>query len=229
MIKKCPICGKEFNDPHHPKKIFCCEKCMRLGRRKDLTGKQFGYLTVLKRVGYSETSHSALWECKCKCGNIKIVLGNDLTYGHTKSCGCQKGKIIHGKGNTRLYRIYNNIKQRCYNSKNVWYKNYGNRGIKICNEWLSDFMNFYNWAINNGYKDDLTIDRIDVNGNYEPTNCRWATRQQQQNNRRLNHYFTYNNETHTGSEWARIIGVEPKFLYGRLRSHTFEDFIKQYI
>lgn len=191
----------------------------------DLTGKKFGNLTVIKRLNYSEPGHTFLWECKCDCGNITIVRGTNLKSGHTISCGCKKGKTIHNKWGTRLYRIYANMKQRCYNPKNVWYKNYGAREITICQEWLNDFMNFYKWAKTNGYSDNLTIDRIDVNGNYEPSNCRWVNKIIQQNNMRSNRHITYNNETHTIAEWARILKISSKFLSDRLRNNSFEHIV----
>jgi len=119
-------------------------------------------------------------------GNEVITTGNHLRTGHTKSCGCLNKKngeknpsYKHGKRKTRLYKIFYGMKQRCYNKKNPRYKNYGEKGIKICDEWLDNFMNFYSWAIENGYKDDLTIDRINNGGDYEPNNCRWLTRQAQ--------------------------------------------------
>ena len=200
-----------------------------MGKFIDLTGKYFGYLKVLKKCEYSETSHSYLWECQCECGNITKINGNNLKSGHTISCGCKKGKTIHNKYKTRLYKIYHNIKQRCNNSNNIWYKNYGARGIKICDEWLNDFITFYDWAINNGYKDNLTIDRIDVNGNYEPNNCRWATKKTQQNNMRSNRHLTYNNETHTMAEWESILKLPHNYISSRLRSNTFENIMKKLI
>ena len=196
-----------------------------MGKFIDLTGKHFGYLTVLKKCEYSKTSHTYLWECQCVCGNITKINGNNLKSGHTISCGCKKGKTTHGKHDTRLYCIYYNMKQRCYNSKTKWFKNYGGRGITICQEWLDDFMNFYNWAIDNGYKDNLTIDRIDVNGNYCPENCRWVDKITQANNTRNNRYETYNGETHTIAEWAIILGINSSTLRNRLTRHSFIEAI----
>lgn len=194
---------------------------------KDLTGEKFGNLTVLRRLNYCQTGHTYLWECKCDCGKITIVRGGNLRTGHTISCGCKKGLIKHNKWDTRLYRIYTNMKQRCNNPKNVWYKNYGARGIKICDSWQNDFMSFYNWSINNGYSDKLSIDRIDVNGNYEPNNCRWVTKLVQQNNMRRNKLITYKNETHTISEWERKFNLRHNYISSRLRSNTFENIIKK--
>ena len=157
----------------------------------DLTGKKFGRLTV---VGYShKDSHGACyWECVCKCGSPLIVRGQNLRSGHTQSCGClQKERVAvanmtHGLKGTRLYRIWIDMKGRCYNPKATCHKDYGGRGITVCDEWKDNFQAFYDWAMPNGYRDDLSIDRIDVNGNYEPSNCRWATASEQQKNKRKN-------------------------------------------
>lgn len=193
----------------------------------DLSGKQFGKLLVLSRSEYSKTAHAYLWNCQCECGNIVKVSGNNLKNGHTKSCGCLKIKKqkTHELSDTRLYNIFYNMKSRCYNTKNPYFYNYGGRGITICNEWLNDFTAFYNWAITNRYKDNLQIDRIDVNGNYEPTNCRWVTIIQNSNNKRTNRYETYMGETHTIAEWAKILGINKSTLYNRLTRHSFVEAI----
>lgn len=191
----------------------------------DLTGKKFGKLTVIKRVG-SDKYKNAVWLCRCDCGKESIRVTSRLKSGYTKSCGClsvQKlleRNIKHNQTNTRLYKIYKGLFQRCYVTSNPAYKNYGGRGIKICDEWIdkkSGFINFYNWAINNGYKDNLSIDRINNNGNYEPNNCRWSTRKQQSNNRRSNHYITYNGETHTLKEWSEILNISYSMLNHRIQ------------
>lgn len=197
---------------------------------QDLTGQKFGRLTVLQyeyfKLYKNRTKHY-YWRCRCECGNEKIINGISLKKGVTKSCGClQKEQTsnknkTHGLTDSRLFIIWANIKARCYNKNNPSYKNYGNRGIKMYQEWLNDFMNFYNWAITNGYKENLTIDRIDVNGNYEPNNCRWITNKEQQNNRRNNHYVTYNNETHTLAEWAKITNIKYSTLERRLNKYKW--------
>lgn len=152
----------------------------------DITNNKYGNLIVIKRVE-NDKYNNAQWLCKCICGNECVVLGYHLRTGHTSSCGCSHSSKIgklnpsykHGKRNTRLYKIYYNMKDRCYNAKNKRYSNYGGKGIIICNEWLEDFENFYSWAMQNGYEDNLTIDRINNDGNYEPCNCRWITKQAQ--------------------------------------------------
>lgn len=183
----------------------------------DLTGQKFGRLTVIEKYGKDTPTK---WLCKCDCGNVCVVVGNSLKRGLTKSCGCiqkeRPNNTKHNMANTRLYSCWVGIKTRCNNPKSKAYKRYGARGIKVCEEWNNSFERFCLWAMANGYNDDLTLDRIDVNGNYEPNNCRWISMQEQQNNRRDNHFITYNGETHTTAEWARILGINYQTLQTRL-------------
>lgn len=124
----------------------------------------------------------------------------------------------------RLYSIWHNMKSRCYNPNATHYKNYGGRGIKVCDEWRNNFQAFYEWAISHGYRDDLTIDRKDNDGDYSPENCRWADRYTQNNNTAKNHRITYNGETKTAAEWARLYGLSRYTFNKRIRrGWDFED------
>lgn len=192
-----------------------------MGKRVDLIGKKFNRLTVVERVGVN-VGGSVLWLCKCDCGRTFIDTSSHITSGHTKSCGCfrrERSKQLftkHGKKDTRLYNIWCSMKQRCYDENCNTYKNYGGRGIKICDGWKNDFMKFYNWSIDNGYNNTLSIDRIDVNGNYEPSNCRWSTREEQNDNRRTTRYITYNGVTKTIKQWSDYLSISHNTLYSRL-------------
>lgn len=184
---------------------------------KDLTGERFGKLTVVKYCGV--INHRAVFECKCDCGNTKVVQGQLLIRGNTKSCGCLQKETPnatkHGLRNTHLYGVWCTMKSRCNNENSKHYALYGGRGITVCHEWQK-FEPFYNWAIENGYKEGLTLDRIDVNGNYEPSNCRWVDVKTQQNNRRNNRLITYNGETKTLAQWADEKGISKTTLHNRL-------------
>lgn len=189
-----------------------------MGKYQDLTGKTFGELTVIQKHG-KDIKGNVLWICECSCKRRIIVRSRDLNSQNTKSCGCLKG-INHGLSRTRIYKIYNGMKCRCYKCYSTEFNNYHSKGIKVCDEWLgkNGFINFYNWAITNGYNDNLTIDRIDNNGNYEPTNCRWITIQEQQNNKSTNRLITYNQETHNISQWVNITGIPRATIVKRLNN-----------
>lgn len=208
--------------------------CRNTNNLIDMTGMTFGHLTVIKRAPDKIISGEKVvhWYCKCDCGNpeLAIVSGHNLRNGHTISCGCRIGGVTHGKSNTNIYKVYGDMFQRCKNPNCDRYKDYGGRGIFICDEWDGygdGFVNFYEWSMANGYSDDLTIDRIDNNGPYAPWNCRWTTMEEQSNNRRNNVLITCDGETLTASQWAKKLGVRPETLLARhKRGWSDEDIIK---
>lgn len=191
---------------------------------KNLLGKTFGRLTVICRAK-NDKRGKARWLCKCECGNRVAILADSLLSGKTKSCGCYRKEVAplnnkpkHGMTGTRLWVIWSGMKSRCYYPHNVAYKSYGGRGIKVCSEWLHNFLAFHNWAVNNGYSDNLTIDRIDNNGNYEPSNCRWATYEEQECNRSDTVYLTVEGQTLSISEWSRRTGISGATLRWRIEN-----------
>ena len=192
--------------------------------------KKYGKLTILGieyQKKYSNGTIIDFVKCKCECGNIKIINFNNIKRGLVKSCGCIT-KTVNGMSKTRIYQIYRHLINRCYREKDISYKNYGNKGIIVCDEWKNDFMSFYNWSMANGYANDLTIDRIDVNGNYEPSNCRWVNMAVQQNNRSNNRILEYKGQKKTITEWAKYCGLSYRNLYYRLNNgYTIEEAIEK--
>lgn len=188
-------------------------------------GNIFGRLTVLSLHHIKKyTNPSGInknieyYLCKCECGGKIITSKDHLKRGSTKSCGCLS-KEVHTKHNirhTRIYGIWCHIKDRCLNKKYPSYNNYGGRGIKICDEWKESPVCFYNWAINNGYRNNLSIERIDNNGNYEPNNCRWATKQEQNKNQRRTRFITYKGKKQCLTDWANEFGINKQTLRYRL-------------
>ena len=189
----------------------------------NITGKKFGKLTALYSLHNHNTKDGMCWLCICDCGNFKEASSILLRKGTTKSCGCllKKGNPTHGKCNTRLHTIWDKMKARCYNKNSTAYKNYGGRGIKVCQEWLDDFMNFYNWSMNNGYQEGLTIDRIDSDSSYEPNNCRWTDRKTQNRNRRNTKYVTYRGETKPLAEWCEILDLKYYTVRARIYKYNW--------
>ena len=181
---------------------------------KDITGQRFGNLTVVAYAGLNQR-HEATWRCICSCGKETVVTGYKLRSGWTKSCGClqeqhRKSGIrkTHGMTDTKLYIIWQNMKHRCNDPNNNMFANYGGRGIKVCDEWMSGFEPFLKWALGPGYQEGLSIERIDVNGNYTPENCKWITMQQQWLNRTDSHHLTAFGKTQTIKEWADESGLK---------------------
>lgn len=192
----------------------------------DLTGNRFGKLVVLERVYRGKKKVE--WLCKCDCGNNTIVQGSNLKNGHIRSCGCQivESNTKHNQWNTRIYRIYYAMKERCNNPKSKQYEYYGGNGICVCSEWENSFEAFYKWAVSNGYDNNLTIDRINPKGNYEPSNCRWATRATQSFNRRISKdntsgYTGISRRKDTGKYQAYISKNGKRYVLGCF--DTFED------
>lgn len=207
---------------------------------EDYKGKRFGEWLVIDYVPKNKGMKKVI--CQCSCSKIFERYLKHLKSGASQSCGHNSLKEVGKKvgksnlkysninlSNTRLYNAWNNMKSRCNNEKNLRYEDYGGRGIKICQEWLEEtqgFINFYNWAINNGYREDLTIDRIDNNGNYEPNNCRWVTAKIQANNRRKDknsRYLTYKGITKTAKEWCNEYNINYSTLSCRINKLNWSD------
>lgn len=226
--KECIIGASDLKSGH-TKSCGCgkLEICSET-HTKDIAGERFGRLVVIKRVG--ESKRGVVWECQCDCGNKKIANGADLRSGRTRSCGCLEKEVRvkihtkHGLSKSRIWKVWNNVITRCYNEKNNQYKDYGGRGIRVCDEWLGEhgFENFANWAYSTGFMEDAkfgecTIERIDVNGDYSPLNCCWATQEEQANNKRNNIFLTYGGKTQTIAQWSRELGMNYRTLYSRIR------------
>jgi hypothetical protein len=200
-----------------------------------IVGKTFGRLTVIK-LNIDKKTHNcgANYKCVCSCGNTVDVFLMHLNVGATRSCGCLARETVikqmttHGKSNTRLFRIWTGVKGRCNNVLAPDYSIYGGRGISICDEWHDDFVSFYNWAINNGYSDNLSIDRIDNNGNYCPDNCKWSTPIEQQNNTRLNIRCIINNKLFTSiADVARFYKMTYKKTLHLYHLGRLEEFVNK--
>jgi len=179
-------------------------------------GQRFGRLTIIKEVEHLRQPNGGyrrMFLCKCDCGNEKVVRLSSLMNGDTSSCGCYKKEVAsnaercHHESKTRLYNCWQRIKNRCYRESNHNYKFYGARGIKVCDEWKDDYFKFKDWAITNGYQENLTIDRIDPNGNYEPSNCRWITQKEQTRNMRSNTIVDIKGVKFTLSELCEVLQI----------------------
>ncbi|PGK52211.1 hypothetical protein CN918_30950 [Priestia megaterium] len=176
-----------------------------MAKRIDLTGQVFGKLTVLKRVG-SNKHKQVIYSVQCSCEDQTVfdVVANDLRKGQTVSCGCKRRP--HGLSRSKLYRAWTNMKNRCDRENDISYKNYGARGITYTKEW-AQFIPFRDWALANGYEDGLSLERKNVNGHYEPSNCTWVQLSDQHKNKRINIFITYNGETKIQKDWAKYFNV----------------------
>lgn len=190
----------------------------------DITGKKYGRLTVIE-PDHKDYRQLWYWRCICECGNETVVSGDKLRRGATKSCGCLQQEHrregfhrTHGMTNSRLYYEWSNMRSRCLYKRNRMYSRYGGRGIKLCDEWLT-FENFMEWAAQNGYSDDLTLERIDVDGNYCPENCCWIPREGQYLNRSDSHFITAFGETKTIKEWADSSGIKYDTIERRINQY----------
>lgn len=190
-----------------------------MSRFVDLAGKRFGKLLVLNLAGRNKWGGFA-WECQCDCGGTKIVASNSLMKGNTKSCGCIKTEMttarwtIHGESRNRSYKTWHSMKNRCLNEKDPEYHNYGGRGIKVCDRWMT----VENFIADMGERPPgLEIDRINNDGNYEPGNCRWANRSEQLNNTRRTHKLTYEGKTLSLTEWAKSLNMPFCRLQSRIK------------
>ena len=201
-------------------------------KRKYMIGKKFGMLLGEKETEERSKSGTIKYICNCDCGNTVTVDGTSLRNGNTKSCGCLqkslaksmcvKRNTVHGMANTRLYRLWSDIKRRCYNKSDVSYKFYGGRGIKMCEEWRNDFKVFADWAYKTGYditaqRGEYTIERINVNEDYSAENCTWKTIVEQQRNKRSTKKYLYNGEYYTLSELENLSGIKSTTLFNRIK------------
>ena len=192
----------------------------------NLKGLKFGRLKVISKAEKDKCGRMK-WLCQCECGNYCVVREDNLKSGHTLSCGCYNYRTDeinvsrHGLRFTSIYNVWRNMRYRCKDENN---KYYGEKGITVCNEW-QDFNTFYNWAMTNGYKKGLTIDRIDNNGNYESANCRWVTELVQGNNKSNNINISYEGETHTLAQWSRKLKVN----YETIRRRYYKNNNPKYV
>lgn len=188
------------------------------GQIIDLVGQKFNHLTAIYSI--SDPNNGRLWYCRFDCGKTKKnpVSGYALKANKIKDCGCIKkpsGMYKHGKSNTKIYNVWTAMKQRCLKENDRAYVNYGGRGIAVYEEWLS-FIPFYEWAMNSGYKEGLTLERIDNDGNYEPPNCTWIPKSEQTSNRRINKHITYKGKTKIMKDWAKELGFDYHVIQSRI-------------
>lgn len=193
----------------------------------ELTGKRFGRLTALFKTGKRSKGGRLIWHCVCDCGKECDVPSTDLVSGNTKSCGClqpekarnshlKHGDCPYGKKATKLYSVWSGMKNRCNTKSHVEYKNYGGRGIKVCDEWLNNYSTFKEWALSNCYKEGLQIDRIDNNQGYSPENCRFVTRKENGNNKSTTIRINFQGKERTITEIAEMLNLPRRLIYQRI-------------
>lgn len=191
---------------------------------RDLTGQRFGRLVAVSCEIRTMASGQkrAYWSCVCDCGETKTIPSASLVTGCSNSCGCFRREFIgrthkkHGMSGSRLYNIYGGMVSRCHNTADKDYKNYGNRGITVCVEWLADRSTFFGWALANGYSGNLSIDRVNNNKGYSPDNCRWATTVEQSRNKRQNVFIKIKEEVKTTAEWSKDYHIDPSTIWHRI-------------
>ena len=195
--------------------------------KDNYVGNKYNMLTCL---GFSHNvrGEGNYYRFRCDCGNVVLLPITLVKRGRKYSCGCTRKKrnndvykglnLKHGMSDTHLYKIYTGMKDRCLNPKSKYYRRYGGRGITVCEEWKKDSSSFFRWALSNGYKEGLSLDRINNDGNYEPGNCRWATRTQQMNNTRTNKYMTHDGVTMTMKQWSIELGIPYSVLKNRSKA-----------
>ena len=212
---------------------------MNIKNVRDLTGQRFGKLTVIKMVG-QDKHRNVIWRCRCDCGNMHEVVSRALVSGNCKSCGClghgkfrNKRDEFHGGSKERLYRIWGCMLNRCYDPNRKEYPHYGGRGISVCDEWRNSYAAFRSWALANGYDSrksgyQCSLDRIDVDGNYEPSNCRWISMKEQAWNKQNTTWLNYRGKLITYGEAEKIGGIVSATIRGRIeRGWTVERAIEQ--
>ena len=236
----CNVCNRTFKQwPDALLKGYGCCFCSMKKRRdslENLSGQKFGRLTVIKFSGNTDKNQQRVWECLCECGTIKLATTNTLKSGNIKSCGClQRENFIgvdhsktkhfhpttHNMSNSQEYGIWAGMIQRCYNSKIAPYKHYGGRGIYVCRRWKKSFEKFYK-DMGSRPTSKHSIDRIDNNGPYAPWNCRWATWNEQSNNKRSNHLLYCWGMSYTMKEWAKRVNINYKTLNSRINQYKWE-------
>lgn len=208
-----------------------------MGKKIEMVGYEFSGCVVIKEIG-RDKDKKVTWLCICNCGNEFIATGKHIRTGDVKSCGCYKRSVMsgqgiknktHGQSKTRLYSIWHGMKKRCALEGDTSYKNYGGKGISVCDDWKESFESFRDWSLLNGYTDKLTIDRIDSTGNYTPENCRWANWNEQARNRSNNSKVVYKGKLITQSEVAELAGISKELVYYRKNNGIDYDKPKSFV